>query len=403
MLYEKNNQEQNIISPVIFSKVKKFVKEWMMSVLKYLKDFVVIFLLLLVGIFFITEGFTQTASNNKLPSEVKDLLSNIKIDTPVTFKNMTVYPLIANKLSGETFMLLDDSMNDGTLEIKEKGSGSVNNLELYKNESKYPIFIMSGEIVKGAKQDRIISNDMILGKDSKLYNIAVYCVEQGRWVKQTDKFAPASVVGSNKLRSKVAQKESQSTVWNEVAKKNDSMGVSSSTSNYRASYESKAYKEDAAEYVNHFLPVAKKNQKYVGVIIKIDDKVSNMDVFGEHDTFAALWPKLLKSYTQDAVDTAFSKNIPKVASAQSLLNSLNNSDFEEIANPGLGTEYKVKSSNTAGSALIYNNNVTHIAIFADNEITPEPVKHQNIDYQQNQNIQQQYQSIPNINRPHQNR
>ncbi|MEW5822579.1 MAG: DUF6569 family protein [Cyanobacteriota bacterium] len=370
-----------------------------MSFIKYVKDFSVFFLMVLIVIIFASEGFSLSKPANNVLAELKGFLDNIKIDSARSYKNMTVYPLIASKQSGQTYLLLDDSMKDGTIEINEIGSGNVNTLKLQKNESKYPVFIMSGEIVKGAKQDRIISNDIILSPTSKSYNIAVYCVEQGRWVKQTDKFAPSGVVGSNKLRSTVAQKMSQSAVWSEVAKKNDSLGAVSNTSNYRASYEVKEYKEEAAGYYDHFKNLAADNSNYVGVIIKIDNKVSNMDIFGEHNTFESLWPKLLKSYTQDAVDNNFTKSIPDISTAQSFLNSLNNSNYEEIANPGVGNEFTIKSKNIAGSLLNYNNNVAHLALFADSSKQEEPIPIQNQINGNNMQIQQQYQNVPDINRP----
>jgi hypothetical protein len=356
------------------------------------KDFSVVFLMVFVIVIFASESLSLSRVKPDVPLELKSLLNNVKIDTARSYKNMTIYPLIASKQSGETYLLLDDSMKDGTLEIKEIGSGNVNSLKVHKNESKYPVFIMSGEIVQGAKQDRIISNDI---KKSDDYNVAVYCVEQGRWVKKSEKFAPTSVLGSNKIRSTVAQKKSQSAVWDEVGKKNASFGASTSTSNYRASYESKAFKDNAAGYFDHFKGLAGDNNNYVGAIVKIDNKVSNMDIFGEHDSFESLWPKLLKSYAQDAVDPDFTKSIPKISTAQSFLNSLNNSDFDEIANPGIGNEFTIKTGNTAGSLLTYGNSVAHLALFADSSKYEEPVQNNRM----NNQMQQQYQNVPNLNRP----
>lgn len=334
-----------------------------------------------------------------IPAEVSALFKNVQIGSPQTYKDMTIYPIVAGNPKGEKMLLLDDSIKDNIIEITEKGSsGSVNSLDLQKNESKSPVFMMAGEIVKGAKQDRIIGHDIILDKDSKKYTISVYCVEQGRWVKHSEKFEPSGVVGTNALRSAVAQSKSQSAIWNEVATKNKSMGAVSDTSNYRASYETKAYKEEGAAYVSHFLSLAEKNPKMVGVIVKINDKVTNMDVFGDHDIFKGLWPKLLKAYSQDAVDESSIKSLPKTATPQEFMNALKNCNYNEMSNPGLGNEFSIKGDKVAGNVLTHSADIMHLALFADSS-KGEPVTKYNDDQQINATQQRNYEQIPNIVRP----
>lgn len=364
-----------------------------MSIFKYLRFALSVMIITLAIVFFTSEGYSVAPNNKGTIPAINSLLNNITIKPGQTYKNMTLYPIEAKVINGETFLLLDESMKNGTLEIEEKGSGDVNNLKLQKNDSKFPVYIMAGEIVQGAKQDRVISNDLILDKGSKTYEIAVYCVEQGRWVKKSEKFAPAPVVASQGLRSKVVQNKSQSDVWSEVSKKNSSMGATSSTSNFRASYDDGKFKEEASGYVNNFIGLAKGNPKYVGVIVKLDNKISNMDIFNDHNTFESLWPKLIKSYAQDAVDTSYISNIPKVSTSQDFLDTLKKSDFDEIANPGLGNEYKIVASQTKGSVLTYNDKAIHLALFAEANTDDNPKIQDNpIQTQQNFN------DIPNINR-----
>ena len=305
---------------------------------------------------------------------VNNFLKNISIDKPISYKNMTIYPIISKYQLKDNLLLLDDSLENKVIEITEKGSGQVNNLELQKNHSKNPVFIMAGEIIKGAKQDRIISNDLILGKDEKKYTISVYCVEQGRWVNKTDRFESSQLIGANALRSAVVQKKAQSEVWKEVAKKNDNLQAGSSTSNYRASYESKRYQENSSGYLDHFLSLSKKNPNYIGVIVKIDNKISNVDLFGNHNTFSSLWPKTLKAYAQDAVDTDYLSGLKDTVSVNNIFDSIKKSTFQEVSNPGLGNEYSIKSNSFYGNVLIYSNNVIHLALFVDQNEDIKPTK-----------------------------
>lgn len=323
----------------------------------------ILIIVFLAGIFSLNKNFSIAQNNNNQPREIAQLLNNIEIDTAKSYKNMVIYPIKLTGKTGRSYHVLDEAIKNGIIEIKEKGSGDVNNLEINKNKSEKPAFLMSGEIVKGAKQDRVIARDIVLAKDSKKYVIPVYCVEQGRWDKQTERFDTAGIVASQSLRSTVVQKKSQSKVWSEVTRKNQNLGASSGTSNYRASYESSKFKGEANSYISHYIDLPDKNITYIGVIVEIDGKISNMDLFSNHSNFSKLWPKLIKAYAQDAVDPSFSKTLPEIGSTSSLIKKLGYAEYKEDANPGAGNEYLIIASNITGNALTYENETVHIATF----------------------------------------
>ena len=43
------------------------------------------------------------------------------------------------------------------------------------------MFVQSGDIVKGGKQDRVLTVSLVLPPRSGRIAIAAFCVEQGRW------------------------------------------------------------------------------------------------------------------------------------------------------------------------------------------------------------------------------
>jgi hypothetical protein len=82
-------------------------------------------------------------------------------------------------------------------------SGSVPNLHLH-NKSLRPILIPEGEILVGAKQNRVVNITVLVAAKST-FTVPVSCVEQGRWQYRSQTFQSAycapPVLRGKKLRS----------------------------------------------------------------------------------------------------------------------------------------------------------------------------------------------------------
>lgn len=108
---------------------------------------------------------------------VEDYLKRINIGSPVEYRNLKIYPLeMTAILKTEDFITLDEAMDKGWLKIREIGSGNVNQVEI-KNNGNVPVFILTGEMITGAKQDRMIKEDILLPSNSGWVEVDVYCVE----------------------------------------------------------------------------------------------------------------------------------------------------------------------------------------------------------------------------------
>src|ERR1700680_679870 len=60
-------------------------------------------------------------------------------------------------------------------------TGNVNELAVENVSSDRDVYIQSGDIVKGGRQDRTIALDFIAPPRSGKMPIAAFCVENGRW------------------------------------------------------------------------------------------------------------------------------------------------------------------------------------------------------------------------------
>src|SRR5688500_898469 len=100
----------------------------------------------------------------------------------------------------------------------ERDEAEVNRL-FVENISSDTIIILGGEVVRGGKQDRMIAQDFMILPHSGKLDIAVFCVEHGRWSasEETANFEIAMDVAPNKIRKAVKDQAPQEKVWAEVA------------------------------------------------------------------------------------------------------------------------------------------------------------------------------------------
>src|SRR5262249_9323821 len=93
-----------------------------------------------------------------------------KLEGPFTEGNLTVFLIHGkDKISGTTFLTLQEALVQKKVIVRE--TGSVNELSI-ENISREEIYVQSGDIVKGGKQDRMLVVDLILSPKSGQIPIA---------------------------------------------------------------------------------------------------------------------------------------------------------------------------------------------------------------------------------------
>lgn len=210
------------------------------------------------------------------------------------------------------------------------------------NHSDKPLYLMPGEVIIGGSQDRTIGNELVVAAHSPPTKVPVYCVEHGRWgskgVEQTlaqlnnasassalDDSVSLSISQTQTL-SQVAQEadrgrfvasvgqlgkaarvavqseQDQSAVWDKVAETNDKSGVSSFSGAFTANYSDVDNLKRLEPYLEGLQSKVAKQEQVVGVLVAINGKIESIDVFESTPLFQKVWPKLLKSYSLDAVN-----------------------------------------------------------------------------------------------------
>jgi len=297
---------------------------------------------------------------------IENYLDKVKVGKAIEYKNLRIFPIIAMKiLSTQSYVTLDQASDKGWLKIKEIGSGQVNSVEI-KNNGKKPVFAMTGEMISGAKQDRMLNQDVLLPPNSGWIRVPVYCVEHGRWTQVTPEFKSEKLLVPNAVRKKAKISESQSEVWDEIAAGQNRLGIASGTGTVIANYEDKDVKEKVNEYAKKFEKVPSVSKLCIGVVVTTGNRIICFDMFANNGLFNKLWKKLIKSYAMDAISGE--KGIIEKDDIENFIEALEQANYVSTGTPGLGKLVKIESDFGKGSALIYKSAIVHMDFFPQDGI-----------------------------------
>lgn len=227
-----------------------------------------------------------------------DLDAEHTVGRPVVQSPMAVFP-VYRKVNAKTmeYLTLDEATKRKTIRITEQGDGSVPEVSM-KNRGKLPIYIAAGEVILGGKQDRMVSNDVLIEPGATM-TVSVRCVEHGRWSGGNKEFSSAGAMGGNRTKLAV-QFKGQSEVWQEVARQNAENSASSSTGSYRASLDDAAIKRKLKNIARVILP-GLEERNAVGMIVAVNGEVFAIELFGTPMLFSKMKRKLLDSFALDAL------------------------------------------------------------------------------------------------------
>jgi hypothetical protein len=256
--------------------------------------------------------------------------SPYKVTGPFQSKNLSVFLIKGNQTTKTTSIItLQQALKEKKVVVSE--TGDVNNLAI-QNLSNQTVFIQSGDIVKGGRQDRTMQYDMILPPHSSKIPLPAFCVEHGRWEGRANEKAEVFSSSENSLTGKelklaAKQHGDQSEVWEKVAQNTAGLArtfysAAPTVSAMRAApmaaalpspptlggyggslelaLEDKNVNKKIEQQVSELQRIADGKDDVVGCAIAINGKLNSLDVYASHDLFAKLWPKQLKSAVLEA-------------------------------------------------------------------------------------------------------
>jgi len=175
----------------------------------------------------------------------KELLSGISIGGMQSYGSIAAFPLFTPvRAEALQYITMSEAIEKKLIKIEEVSeSGSVPELRVV-NTSPVPVLMLSGEEVKGAKQNRILNTSILLAALTSVI-IPVSCTESGRWRYNSPDFKDSGNISSADVRRTANEsvhesldagmgfRSDQAQVWNQIERLHMRSG-SNATSKTRA-------------------------------------------------------------------------------------------------------------------------------------------------------------------------
>jgi hypothetical protein len=238
-------------------------------------------------------------------------VDNVLIGSPAKHANLMIYPLYLEHCDGEAeYLSLELALASESAAVREVPSpsgdtgGMVNAVEV-TNNADLPLYLLSGQVILGGKQDRAIARDTIVPPGEKA-KVEVCCVEQGRWRPHAAGRMHFCMVAESTVQSDIkktllkAGGGGQRRVWNDISRTAVLNGAKTATGTYNRVIEKNGDRLD--EILKTFRERFEEDGRICGFVACVNGEVETCDLFASPGLLAAFREKLLRGYALDSIN-----------------------------------------------------------------------------------------------------
>ncbi len=279
--------------------------------------------------------------------------TDYRISAPYTYKNLTIFLLHGkDQHSKDNVMTLQEAMERKLFVVYE--TSEVNELEVENLSKQFDVFIQSGDIVKGGKQDRILAVSIIIPAHSGRVKIEAFCVESGRWTKRGDedtaKFNSSNDrIVTKELKMAANGARSQSDVWNQVSQAQErlasnvggSVASGKSSSSLQLSLENGKVVATVDEYIRNLSGIVNGKSDVIGYAMAINGQINSADVYVSNALFRKVWMKMLKASATEAVSESRGVRLADPVKAEAVRGLIDDSERAKSKEQSVGKDARL--------------------------------------------------------------
>ena len=267
-----------------------------------------------------------------------DPTDEYKISGPFAHENLTVYLVHGKAGGGPVPLTLQEALAKQKVRINE--TGNVNELAI-ENLADEEIFIQSGDIVKGGRQDRALTVSLVLPPHSGQIPIAAFCVEQGRWSARSSEDGKTFSVADAAMPSRAAKivmsapapaappstlnrlplpldGSAQQAMWLEARRIQEKLSNNlqvdvaepKSPTSLGLTLDNEKLQRAQTAYVTALQPQGEQEDDVVGYVFAINGRVNSAAVYASNGLFRKMWPKLLRASAVEAIGAGREDALP---------------------------------------------------------------------------------------------
>ncbi len=269
-----------------------------------------------------------------------------RLSEPLAHENLAIYLVRGTSAPGAAPATLEEALVNGSIVVHE--TGNVSEL-LIENTGREAVFVQFGDLVKGGRQDRVLTSSLLIPPNSGKIAIGAYCVEQGRWARRgkedVSRFSSSSAqIFSREAKVAIARAPldrdarghvdpaqrtdphlnrlaiqrgeqrggpigGQSEVWRSVSSVQGLLGeklaspvaAEESQTSLQLTLENERVKKAQEGFLTALESKALEGDDVIGVVIAINGKIASGDIYPSNGLFRKMWPKLIRAAATEAV------------------------------------------------------------------------------------------------------
>ena len=293
----------------------------------------------------------------------------------ISFHNVSLLQFETLEGDGFPFKPAGPAIEKEGLIIKEFVEGGVVSKLLAINLTADFLLLTDMDILKGAKQNRVVNTSVLIAPNSKS-ELDVSCVERFRWTYTSPSFkvsqqamdysiraAKASSI-SNRLAGMTEEEGVQSKVWGLISERVSRNRIENRTEDYEKLLESERKTGWADQKI---FPEKSCN----GLAVIMNKQIVTCDLFGNRDAFRYYFPRLKDAALMFEMPGKKSKPVVEAEAFYKLDEFLDKVEEHLVLSDepvhGLGKIRRIKKENIPGFELSYEGQIIHLAAFTKNQ------------------------------------
>ncbi len=310
-------------------------------------------------------------------AELSRYLDQVQIAEPVSYRSLAVYPILlrhGDEPRGR-WLSLDEAVENGDLEVTEKGQGGRVPVVVVRNRSRsHHVFIMSGEVITGGKQTRTVRHDVVLAPRQEI-ELQVFCVEARRW-EGGGKFSAGKALVPQSIQKELRRGADQQRVWSEVERNNASLSAQNATGSLALALKSGPVQDKLREVRGRIVPKIPRGTMGFVFVDRQRNRAVGADFFGREDLARELLPKLIESYAVDLIvirkDDRDIRDRDGHRAAIDFFERIRRAGSSRAETPGSGVGIRTRTQGLLGDGVSLGGVLVHYGVQVEDRIIPQP-------------------------------